>query len=154
MPDTPDTSKTTLIPTSPADIAAKVFRSYPLGERLEYLGKVMIVVRHIQHRESHAISFGLAGTSFISGQAAELHAEYVDDNGVIREKQFISQQFRALLPTKTTSCQWKHDDGGVYETQCGEAYCFEHELKVGSSHTYCSHCGKPIVIAKEDTDAQ
>lgn len=42
-------------------------------------------------------------------------------------------------------CNWKQDEDGVWETECGESF----ELNEGSPHDngfrFCMYCGMPLV---------
>lgn len=48
-------------------------------------------------------------------------------------------------------CTWTEDGDGVWETACGEAYCFTDGGPRENRSRFCPYCGKPLAVkAKED----
>lgn len=41
-------------------------------------------------------------------------------------------------------CEWKYDDDGYFETECGKAFCTESGTLAENSFKSCIYCGKPI----------
>ena len=43
-------------------------------------------------------------------------------------------------------CEWSLDPDGVYETSCGEEFCFDYGGRVveDNNFLFCPFCGKPV----------
>lgn len=47
------------------------------------------------------------------------------------------------------TCEWRHEEEGVYSTLCGEAFTFIDGGPVENGMNYCHHCGRPVVLEEE-----
>ena len=47
---------------------------------------------------------------------------------------------------KTMECFWNEDDYGIYETECGNSFCFEAGTIGENEFEYCPFCGQPITF--------
>ena len=51
-------------------------------------------------------------------------------------------------PERRETCTWAYDGGeSCYQTECGEAFCYQNEEGVkGNGAYYCHHCGGVIRV--------
>ena len=46
-------------------------------------------------------------------------------------------------------CRWETDDGGSYETDCGESFYFDSGTPEGNGFKFCCFCGGKLVDVTE-----
>lgn len=74
--------------------SSKIFASFPVGKRLEYLGRQMVVTNHIHYRPS---LYG-GGYYYIPRQMPKVITEYADNAGKIHTHEFDVTDIADLLP--------------------------------------------------------
>jgi len=47
-------------------------------------------------------------------------------------------------PAAESACAWSENDGGFYETECGNSFQFIDGGAADNNATYCQYCGKKI----------
>ncbi len=104
----------------------------------------------------------LTGPSAHLKPGEKLTCQQVEAFVLALKRSVVSQLLGLTAPQPATrkrakgvrpSCAWVHDDEGTYETACGRSFCFEHELDLGKSHTFCSGCGGKITLPALAPDA-
>ena len=43
-----------------------------------------------------------------------------------------------------TNCEWIDDEDGIWQTECGNAFCFEVDGPDENKFSFCPYCGKPL----------
>lgn len=51
-------------------------------------------------------------------------------------------------------CEWKQDEGGVWETSCNELHEFMVDGPVENKHYFCPYCGGEIEVATPELTPQ
>ena len=56
------------------------------------------------------------------------------------------------LPQHDDSCQWKEDGGGIWQTNCGNAFEFTMDGPTENQFRFCPYCGGKISIHEAKND--